>query len=65
MYSGYRDADYLIGLFVFIALIGFVFGVRFLGQVFGWIPTRLDDWLERNEWIIFVIAIVITAFFLW
>jgi len=61
MYSGYRDADYLIGLFVFIALIGFVFGVRFLGQVFGWIPTRL----ERNEWIIFVIAIVITVFFLW
>jgi hypothetical protein len=49
MYSGYRDADYLIGFFVFIALIGFVFGVRFLGQVFGWIPTRLDDWLERNE----------------
>jgi hypothetical protein len=46
-----------------IGLTTFFYIVRFLGIRFGWISTMLEDWIQRNEWIMFAAPLAIALFF--
>lgn len=52
-------SDNLIGFIVFIALASLFFVFWNGAKLFGYIPTRLEDWIERNGWIRYVIAFLL------
>ena len=51
--------DNYMGFIVFIVLASLFFVSWNRAKSFGYIPTRLEDWIERNGWIRYVIAILL------
>ena len=54
----------LIGFIVFIALLPLLFVFWNGVKSFGYIPTRLEDGIERNGFIILVIAALLLSTYL-
>ena len=56
--------DNLMGFIVFIALLPLLYVFWNGVKSFLYIPTRLEDWIERNGWIILVIAALLLSMYL-
>ena len=52
-------SDNFMGFIVFIVLASLFFVFWNGAKLFGYIPTRLEDWIERNGWIKSVIAFLL------
>ena len=60
----YSPSDNLMGFIVFIALLPLLYVFWNGAKSFLYIPTRLEDWIERNGFFIPLIAALLLSVYL-